>query len=174
MHAVKNATWSEEARIISLHACWQSVSCSSAATYLYRSIRALKAVDVVVVDAGLGGEDPEQDTHRESQELVLVSRCTAKDMIFKERPTHPGSYDPPVVCMVGLAYALFCHETQVDRDCRQEREDNGDDNEGLGDDRGRPRAGVPISERHVPQSELAEETGRLKSEKNIAVRVYTA
>lgn len=57
-----------------------------------------------------------------------------KDMVFKAKPTHPGCNDPPVVCMVGLSYASFGHETEVDRDCRQYREDHGDDDEGRGDD----------------------------------------
>jgi len=40
-------------------------------TYLQGVISALKAVDVIRVDPGLGSEEPEQDAHRDGQELVI-------------------------------------------------------------------------------------------------------
>jgi hypothetical protein len=40
-------------------------------TYLQGVISALKAVDVIRAHPGLGSEEPEQDAHRDGQELVI-------------------------------------------------------------------------------------------------------
>lgn len=75
--------------------------------------------------------------------------------------------------MVRLAYASFGNQTKVDRDRRQDREDNGDHNQGGDDDRDRPHAGAAISNRRIRRTHLAEGTGRLMSENDIAVTART-
>lgn len=44
---------------------------------------ALNDVDIVSIDPGLGGEDPKQDAHWESQELHIVSVGMGKYMVFE-------------------------------------------------------------------------------------------
>lgn len=75
--------------------------------------------------------------------------------------------------MVRLAYASFGNQTKVDRDRRQDREDNRDHNQGCDDDRDRPHAGAAISNRCVWRTHLAEDRARLMSKNGIAVTART-
>lgn len=91
----------------------------------------------------------------------------------REVGTHPSRDDPPVVCVVVLTYTPLGHEAEVDGNSRQDGEDDGDDYEGRGDDRDHPRARTTVGDRHVWRASFAGEAGRLSSEGDIAVTVFT-
>lgn len=69
--------------------------------------------------------------------------------------------------MVRLTYSSLGHETKVDGDRSQDREHDGDDNQGRRDDRDHPCASVATGERRVRWNHFAGENIRLTRETDL-------